>query len=118
MAGHQERVQQMLRLFEDRVNQISKAQHKLSDMHGTARSSDGAVTVTVNPAGAVLDLRLSPDAMKRSNTALQQDILKTIRLATANAAQRMDTELEPILGDQLEQAKQAMNAVLPADDRR
>ncbi|MCP3799108.1 YbaB/EbfC family nucleoid-associated protein [Allokutzneria sp. A3M-2-11 16] len=107
--NHQERVQRMLRSFEERVQQISQAQDKLRELQGTARSGDGAITVTVSPAGAVLDLRLSPDAMKRSHTALQQDILKTIRLATANAAQRMDTELEPILGEHLTEAKQAMN---------
>ena len=107
--SHQERVERMLRSFEERVQQISQAQEKLRELQGTARSGDGAITVTVSPAGAVLDLRLSPDAMKRSHTALQQDILKAIRLATANAAQRMDTELEPILGEHLAEAKQAMN---------
>ncbi|GAA4002212.1 hypothetical protein GCM10022247_23710 [Allokutzneria multivorans] len=109
MSSHQERVQQMLRSFDERVQQISKAQDKLRELQGTARSGDGAVTVTVSPAGAVLDLRLSPDAVKRSHTALQQDILKTIRLATAAAAQRVDTELEPVLGEDLAKAKQALN---------
>ena len=58
----------------------------------------------------MLGLQLSPRAMQRSHTALQQEILTAIRDATKQASAALNESVEPILGDRAEQFREAFNA--------
>ncbi|QUH06217.1 YbaB/EbfC family nucleoid-associated protein [Saccharopolyspora erythraea] len=100
----------MMRRFEEQAAQVGQLREKMQEIRGQARSSDGAVLVTVAPSGAVMDLQLSPDAVRQSHTALQRSILGAIREATQDAAQQMDDTVQPVLGDRAEQFKNAFNA--------
>jgi hypothetical protein len=68
------------------------------------------VTVTVAPSGAVLGLQLSPLAMRRSHTQLQQEILAVFRQATQQAATALEQTVQPMLGARMEQFKEAFAA--------
>lgn len=105
-----ERIQEMMRKFEEQAQKASQLQSAMQDMHGTASSPDSSVTVTVAPSGAVLDLRLAPNAVRRSANDLQQQIMAAIREATASAAQQMNETVAPILGDNYDQFQEAFNA--------
>ncbi|WP_216212979.1 YbaB/EbfC family nucleoid-associated protein [Amycolatopsis aidingensis] len=56
-------------------------------MHGEASNADGSVAVTVTSTGAVVDLRLTPEATQRPHTQLQQELLEAIRTATERAGE-------------------------------
>ncbi|MEU5693284.1 YbaB/EbfC family nucleoid-associated protein [Actinosynnema sp. NPDC020468] len=108
MTDPQQRVQAMMREFEEQAAKAGQLQDAMKDVRGVGRSRDGAVTVTAAPSGAVLGLQLSPAAMGRTHVALQQDILDAVRAATQNAAQRMEAAVAPILGDRLQQFKDGL----------
>lgn len=110
MTDPSERIRQMMQRFEQQAAEAAQVKDRMSEIRGEARSQDGAVTVTVAPSGAVLDLQLSASAMRRSHTALQQSIIGTIREATQRASQQMDETVQPILGDRVEQFKEAFKA--------
>lgn len=110
MSGAQERIQEMLRRFEEQATAAAQLKDKMGEIRGEARSRDGAVTATVAPSGAVLDLKLGPEAVKQSHTALQAAIMQTIREATQQAAETMNATVEPVLGDRAEQFREAFNA--------
>lgn len=103
----------MMRRFEEQAQKASELQSAIQDMQGTATSPDRSVTVTVAASGAVVDLKLAPNAVRQSASALQQQIMATIREATANAAEQMNNAVAPILGDQFEQFQQAFTAQAP-----
>lgn len=110
MSSAQQRIQEMLARFEEQASAAAQLKDKMGAIRGEARSQDGAVTVTVAPSGAVLDLRLSQQAMRQSHTELQQAIMHTIRQATQQAAETMNATVEPVLGDRAEQFREAYNA--------
>ncbi|GGJ06492.1 hypothetical protein GCM10011581_49280 [Saccharopolyspora subtropica] len=120
MSGTSERIQAMMRRFEEQAQKVSELQSAMQGLQGTASSPDRSVTVTVAPSGAVLDLRLAPNAVRQSASDLQQQIMATIREATANAAEQLNNTVAPILGDQFDQFQQAFNAqgpvIKPATD--
>ncbi|MFB9567839.1 YbaB/EbfC family nucleoid-associated protein [Saccharopolyspora hordei] len=99
-----------MRKFEEQAQKASELRSAMQGMQGSATSPDRSVTVTVAPSGAVLDLRLAPNAVRQSANELQQQIMATIREATANAAEQMNNVVAPILGDQFDQFQQAFNA--------
>ncbi|WP_245848151.1 YbaB/EbfC family nucleoid-associated protein [Lentzea kentuckyensis] len=86
MTDRQERMQSLMRSFEEQAKKAGELQQAMKDLRGVGRSRDGAVTVTAATSGAVLGLQLSPNAMNRSHVQLQQEILDAIRMATQHAA--------------------------------
>lgn len=110
MSNASERIQEMMRKFEEQAQKASELQSAMQGMQGTASSQDRSVTVTVAPSGAVLDLRLAPNAVRKSANDLQQQIMATIREATASAAEQMNNAVAPILGDHYDQFQQAFKA--------
>ncbi|MBB5152756.1 YbaB/EbfC family nucleoid-associated protein [Saccharopolyspora phatthalungensis] len=109
MSGASERIQEMMRKFQEQAQKASELQSAMQDMRGTASSPDRSVTVTVAPSGALLDLRLAPNAVRQSASDLQQQIMATIREATANAAEQLNSTVAPILGDQFDKFQEAFN---------
>ncbi|ONI80044.1 hypothetical protein ALI144C_24665 [Actinosynnema sp. ALI-1.44] len=106
-----------MREFEEQAARASRLKERLAELKGSARSSDGSVTVTVAPSGAVLGLQLSPGAMNRTHTQLTQEILSTIRQATQQAAAMTEEVVRPVVGDeQFERFQEAFRAHVPAVD--
>lgn len=114
MAGHEERLDRMLRSFQEQAAKASQLKEKLGELRGQGRSPDGAVSVTVAPSGAVMGLQLSPAAMRRTHVQLQQDIVAAIRQATQQAAAQVQDTVRPLLGERTEQFQRALNAHAPA----
>lgn len=99
-----------LRSFQERAAKAAELKERIAGLRGSARNADGSVTVTVAPSGAVLGLQLGPQAMRRSHTALQQEILTAIRDATKQASAALNESVEPVLGERAEQFREAFNA--------
>ncbi|MCR6486394.1 YbaB/EbfC family nucleoid-associated protein [Amycolatopsis sp. OK19-0408] len=99
-----------LRSFQERAAKAAELKERIAGLRGSARNADGSVTVTVAPSGAVLGLQLGPQAMRRSHTALQQEILTAIRDATKQASAALNQTVEPVLGERAEQFREAFNA--------
>jgi DNA-binding protein YbaB len=121
MAGAAERIQEMLRNFEEQAAKAGQLQSAVQDMRGTATSDDRSITVSVAPSGAVLDLQLAPNAVRKQAHELQQQIMDTIRRATTHAADQMNETVAPILGDRFSEFQEAFNAqtsaVKPREDQ-
>jgi DNA-binding protein YbaB len=104
--------QQKMRQFEEQAARAAHLKDRLAELKGSARNSDGSVTVTVAPSGAILGLQLSPAAMTRTHTQLTQEILSTIRQATQQAAAAIE---ETVRGDAAyDQFQDAFRAHTPA----
>ncbi len=99
-----------MRAFEEQAARAATLKDRIAELKGSARNSDGSITVTVAPSGAVLGLTLSPEAMRRTHTQLQQEILGTIRRATEQAAQAMEEAVRPVLGERYDQFQEALGA--------
>ncbi|TVT50111.1 YbaB/EbfC family nucleoid-associated protein [Amycolatopsis rhizosphaerae] len=112
--GYEARLDEVMRGFQQQAVKAAELKAKIAELRGHGRSPDGAVSVTVAPSGAVLGLQLTPAAMRRSHTQLQQEILGAIRQATQQAAATLQETVQPLLGDRAEQFRQAFNAGLPA----
>lgn len=108
--GDQQRLDRTMKTFEEQVANAATVGERIAELTGSGRNADGSVTVTVAPSGAVLGLRLTPEAMKRTHLQLQQEILGVIRQATLQAAGAMEQTVRPLLGDRYDQFRAAMNA--------
>ncbi|SMC72571.1 YbaB/EbfC family nucleoid-associated protein [Kibdelosporangium aridum] len=109
--------QEKMRQFEAQAARAAQLKEKMAELKGSARNSDGSVTVTVAPSGAILGLQLSPAAMTRTHTQLTQEILSTIRQATQQAATAMEDAVRPVLGDEMyDQFQNAFRAQSPATE--
>lgn len=105
-----DRLSAAMRNFQEQADKAKQLQEAIKTMRGVGSAPDAGVGVTVAPSGAVIDLRLEPKSMQRSHTALQQAILGAIRQATANATAQLEEIAAPLLGDRMQQFKDAMGA--------
>lgn len=78
--------------------QADTAGARLATVAGTAISPDGAVTVTVSPAGALHELTIGPRAEELSRVQLATVILETAGRARIVAADEAAEALRPLLG--------------------
>src|SRR2546423_522177 len=104
MAGHEERLDRMLRSFQEQASKAAQLKEKLGELRGQGRSADGAVSVRQRP----------PAAMRRTHVQLQQDIMAAIRQATQQAAAQVQETVQPVLGERTQQFTEALNAHTPA----
>jgi hypothetical protein len=77
----------------------TRAERELAGVTGTASSRDGAVTVTVGPAGALQGLVLSEGTEGMTRAQLADTVLATARRARHDAEQRAEAALVPVLGE-------------------
>jgi DNA-binding protein YbaB len=95
--------EQRLASYRHRVDEIerraSAARQSFATVAETATSSDGAVTLTVSPAGALLGLSIGPRAEELTRAQLAAAIVATAQLARAAAAQQAAEVMRPLLGD-------------------
>lgn len=88
-----------------------RARAELDGLTATASSASGAVTVTVNPAGALQRLSFGERADELTRPKLAEAVLDAARKAHAAAAHRSADALEPLVGDT--EASRYLGAQLP-----
>jgi DNA-binding protein YbaB len=110
---------QWLASYQGRLNDIgtraARAQQALAGVEATAASRDGAVTVTVNPAGALLRLVLSERTEHMTRVQLAAAVLATARQAQGDAARQAADAVAPLVGDGSE-AMRLIRSQLPVGD--
>ncbi|MBN9102671.1 MULTISPECIES: YbaB/EbfC family nucleoid-associated protein [unclassified Pseudonocardia] len=98
--------EQWLTSYRERLDSLgaraAQAREALADVDATASSRDGAVTVTVDPAGALRRLVLGERSAELSRVQLAAAVLATAREAQAAAAQRAAEAVAPLLGEHSE----------------
>jgi DNA-binding protein YbaB len=95
LGSHRERLQEI------RARTVA-AQQALAGAVGTATSRDGAVTVTVDPAGALQRLVLAEGADGLTRVQLADAVLDTVRRARQEAVRQAEAALVPVLGERSE----------------
>lgn len=95
--------EQRLADYQHRVGEIercaTRAQTRLATTAQTATSSNGAVTLTVSPAGALLELTIGPRAEELSRAQLAAAILATAQRAQVAAARQAAEVMRALLGE-------------------
>jgi DNA-binding protein YbaB len=91
----------------DITAKAEEAKEQIKNLTGTATSQDGAVTVTVSGAGALLDVSFGSEADGLPRAQLASSIMATARRAQAQASQR----ILDIMGSLVGEESDAMNFV-------
>jgi DNA-binding protein YbaB len=91
-----------------------RAQDALAHAEATVTSPDGAVTVTVNPAGALQRLVLAEKTTGMTRVQLAAAVLATARTARQEASQRAMSAVAPILGGEDSDAMRALRSSIGA----
>ena len=81
------------------AQRAQEAKKQLKQLSGTLTSNDGAVTLTVNAAGALQSLSFGRAAEDMPKERLATLILSTARAAQIQAAQQVTSILAPIVGE-------------------
>lgn len=81
------------------VERYAGMKQEISAIRATASSPDRAVTVVAGPGGAVLDVRLTDQAMRGSARALGGSIMSALRLAVADGARQQAAIVQKYVGD-------------------
>ncbi|ONI82230.1 hypothetical protein ALI22I_39545 [Saccharothrix sp. ALI-22-I] len=87
---------------------IGEMQQELAALEVVATSPDRAVTVVAGPSGAIKDIRLTDQAMRRPPQALAAALMATLRQAVAEAARRQAGIVENALGDDMHLTDQVL----------
>ncbi|MFD0201263.1 MULTISPECIES: YbaB/EbfC family nucleoid-associated protein [Saccharothrix] len=103
-----EQFQSRLHRVDEQVAGIGQMQQELASLEVVATSPDRAVTVVAGPSGAIKDIRLTDQAMRRPPHALAGAIMGTLRQAVAEAARRQAGIVENALGDDLHLTDQVL----------
>jgi DNA-binding protein YbaB len=90
-------------------------QQGLESAGGTVSSDDGAVTVTVAPNGALTDVRLTAEAMRKSHDRLSAEIVAVARKAQRAAAVQVAETFKSVGGAGSETFRM-MTEYLPAEE--
>ena len=118
LAAEFEKFQGRIREAEARFSGIGAVQDRLAELEVVATSPDRAVRVVAGAGGAVKDIQLQADAMRRPASALAQTIMATLREAVAEAVRQQAQVLDGTFGvntsEQVRQAQeQAMGTAAP-----
>ncbi|MCW2721223.1 YbaB/EbfC family nucleoid-associated protein [Pseudonocardia sp.] len=96
----------------------ARAQDALACVRATASSRDGAVTVTVDPAGALQGLVLSEHSAGLSRAQLATAVLATAREAHAAAARQAHAAVAPLIGEDSEAMRVLRSQLLDPEEAR
>jgi DNA-binding protein YbaB len=80
------------------VAQYHQIRAALEQLRVSASSSDRSVTVEMAAGGAIVDLRLTQQAMSKTPDTLASTILEAIRLGLTQVAQQTSAHVEPLTG--------------------
>src|SRR5689334_22031124 len=97
------------------ARRAAEAKARLQRVSATATSADGAVTVTVNTAGALQELTFGPRADELPRTRLAQAVLATAKRAQLDAAQQLTGIMAPVIGERSE-AMEFLKEQIPAPE--
>jgi DNA-binding protein YbaB len=81
------------------VERYAGMKDEISAIRATASSPDRSVTVVAGPGGAVLDIKLTEQAMRNSAQQLSGSIMSALRLAVADGARRQAAIVQKYVGD-------------------
>jgi DNA-binding protein YbaB len=82
----------------DQVARYHQIRAALEQLRVTANSTDRSVTVEMAAGGAIVDLRLTRQAMSKTPDTLASTILEAIRLGLAQVAEQTAAQVEPLTG--------------------
>lgn len=94
-----EAFQAQIKNVDDRFEQLAGMRGELESLQVTATSPDRAVTVVAGTGGAVLDVRLTEDALRLGAQQLGATIMATLRDAVAGAAREQASIVQEYAGD-------------------
>jgi DNA-binding protein YbaB len=80
----------------------------LANLLVTERSADGQITVTVNDAGNLVDLRLGNALQNQDGAVVGQEVLRVVRAAQAWIATAVQEAMAPLLGGEDSEAMRFM----------
>ncbi|MEU7481303.1 YbaB/EbfC family nucleoid-associated protein [Lentzea sp. NPDC042327] len=103
-----ERLQSQMHRIDEQFANVGEMQQQLAEMEAVATSQDRAVTVVAGPSGAIKDIRLTDQAMRRSPHDLAAALMSTLRQAVAEAARRQATIMEGAFGDDMRLTDQVL----------
>ncbi len=96
-AAMRQQVNSLLDGLKRQTAALKSAQEQTVEMTGRATSADGLVTVTVNAAGIVTDVRFAPSAFDRSTPdKLARSVVAATQQAAVGVKQRVDAALAPV----------------------
>lgn len=86
------------------VAQYHEIRAALEKLRVNATSTDRSVTVELAAGGAIVDLRLTRQAMAKTPETLAATILEAIRIGLAEVAERTTAEVAPLTGRRIDVA--------------
>ncbi|MFI5719498.1 YbaB/EbfC family nucleoid-associated protein [Nocardia sp. NPDC051750] len=92
------RMHEMLDAYEQQQTQVAEVQRQLADLRVQAATSDGSVHVIVDSAGAVLEICVTPAAMRGTAGQLSGLLTDTAREAARLAKERAAAVVAPLAG--------------------
>jgi DNA-binding protein YbaB len=115
------RMHEMLDAYEQSQTQVGEVQRQLVDLRVQASTSDGSVRVTVDSAGAVLEVCVTPAAMRGTAGQLSGLLTDTAREAARLAKEQTAAVVAPLAdlaGGMPDLSELVPGALEPADDGR
>ncbi|ANN20805.1 hypothetical protein SD37_37910 [Amycolatopsis orientalis] len=103
-----EKFQSRIQNVDDRFANIGDMQSELSALQATASSPDRSVTVVAGPAGAIMDVRFTEEALRQRPEALSAALMSTIQQAVAESARKQAAIVEEHMGDDLHLVDQVL----------
>lgn len=110
LAAQFERFQAQMQRVDQQFANVGEMQQRLTELEAVATSADRAVTVVAGPSGAIKDIRLTDQAMRRPPHALAAELMSTLRQAVAEAARRQAGIVEGALGDDMNLSEQVLES--------
>ncbi|MCP2260433.1 YbaB/EbfC DNA-binding family protein [Streptoalloteichus tenebrarius] len=97
-TDHHAQVEELLASYRRDRERLASVHRALATVRESATSEDGAVTATVGPGGALVDLTLSDDAYRRHRPdALARLVVRLVGTAAAAAAARAERTVAEVL---------------------
>lgn len=87
------------REVEDLARKAEEVKRKLKELSGSLTAGEGAVSLTVNAAGALQSLTFGPRAEEMPRAQLAALVLSTARRAQIEAARQVTSILAPLVGE-------------------
>lgn len=117
LAAEFEKFQNKIKQAEVKFSGLAEMRDQLARLEAVATSPDRTVRVVAGASGAVLDLQLTPEAMRKPAPALAAMIMTTLRTAVAEAARRQAGIVDENVGgafglDTTDRVKQAQAEAL------
>jgi DNA-binding protein YbaB len=70
----------------------------LATLQVTERSADGQISVTVNDAGNLVDLKLGNALQRRDGDAVSREVLRVVQTAQGRVATTVQEAMAPLMG--------------------